>query len=62
MEITPKLAILETLREMDNLQAIKVLEFIKSINEKRSKSRYESDYPRFKQEALIEIRSALRKG
>jgi len=59
MNTTPKLAILETLREMDNFQANKVLDFIRSLS--KSKSEYSTDYRRFKQQALIEIRSALKK-
>ena len=56
---TPKIAILETLGEMDDLQAQKVLEYIKSIL--NSESRYGASYRRFKKDALLEIRRALRK-
>jgi hypothetical protein len=56
METTPKLAILETLREMDNLQAESVLRFIKSL---LANSKCSNDYGQFKQQALREIRSAL---
>ena len=58
METTPKLAILEILREMDNFQAEKVLDFIRTLS--RPKSHYSTDYRKFKQQALNEIRSALR--
>ena len=56
METTPKLAILETLREMDNFQAESVLTFIKSL---LANSKCTTDYSQFKQQALSEIRSAL---
>jgi hypothetical protein len=56
METTPKLAILETLREMDNIQAENVLKFIKSL---LANSKCSPGYSQFKQQALREIRSAL---
>lgn len=56
METTPKLAILETLREMDNVQAESVLKYIKSL---LANSKCSPDYGYFKQQALKEIRSAL---
>ena len=56
METTPKLAILETLREMDNFQAESVLKFIRSL---LANSKCSPDYSQFKQQALSEIRSAL---
>ena len=54
--VTPKIAILESLSEMDNLQAQKVLEYIKSM----IFTKENSDYSRFKREALREIRQALK--
>ena len=60
MNTAPKLAILEALSEMDNLQAEKVLAYVKSLLETRSRTY--ADYSRFRQEALKEIRSALRKN
>lgn len=57
--VTPKIAILGTLDSMDNVQAEKVLEYIKSLlNNNSGKNQ---NYNRFKQEALREIRNALRK-
>lgn len=55
---TPKYAILESLDDMDNLQAEKVLEYIKSV---LHNPRQNPEYTRFKQEALKEIRMAIRR-
>lgn len=55
--ITSKIAILETLNDMDNGQAEKVLAYIKGLlyaNPLKSE-----DYHQFKDEALREIRQAL---
>jgi hypothetical protein len=60
MNATPKIAILEALTEMDNTQAGKVLDFVRSLLEKKD-SNYQ-DYSSFRQEALREIRSALRQA
>jgi hypothetical protein len=63
MELTSKLAILETVREMDGIQTQKVLEFIRSLSETSSlkKSKQSQDYRRFKEAALREIQLALTK-
>jgi DNA polymerase III delta prime subunit len=53
-----KLQILEKLDSLDAKQADTVLEYIKSLLQV---SRDEASYKKFKQEALKEIRSALRK-
>lgn len=57
MKTAPKIAILEALTEMDNIQAEKVLDYVRQLL--RTKG---SDYHSFRQEALREIRSALRKS
>lgn len=62
MELASKLAILETLREMDSFQTQKVLDFVKSLSPPAStKSRYSPDYSHFKEQALREIQLALKK-
>ncbi|HEX5169655.1 MAG TPA: hypothetical protein VFW11_10815 [Cyclobacteriaceae bacterium] len=62
MELTPRLAIQETLREMDSFQTQKVLEFIRSLSVTPTpRSRRSDDYFHFKEQALREIRLALEK-
>jgi hypothetical protein len=56
MRTTPKSAIVESLDEMDNRQARKVLAYIRSL---LVQSKEDADYRRFKQEALKEIRQAI---
>ena len=56
---TPKIAILERLGELDDLQAEKVLDYIKSVLS--SDPRYGAAYRKFKKEAISEIRRALKK-
>lgn len=58
MRTTPKSAILESLNEMDNRQAQKVLAFIRSL---LVQAKEDADYRRFKREALKEIRQAIRR-
>jgi len=54
----PKKVILETLNQIDNVQAEKVVDFIKSLLESNST---ETRSRLFKQKALREIRNALNK-
>ena len=56
---SPKLAILQSLDGMDQVQMEEVLKYIKSVlnQPQRTKS-----YQRFKSEAMKEIRQALRKN
>jgi hypothetical protein len=62
MELVSKLAILETLREMDSFQTQKVLDFVRSISPPASsKTKSSPDYSRFKEQALREIQLALKK-
>lgn len=56
MRTTPKSAIVESLDEMDNRQARKVLAYIRSL---LVQGKEDGDYRRFKQEALKEIRQAI---
>jgi hypothetical protein len=56
MRTTPKSAIVESLDEMDNRQARKVLAYIRSL---LVQGKEDADYRRFKQEALKEIRQAI---
>jgi hypothetical protein len=58
MEIRSKLAILESLLKMDDFQAEKVLNYMRSLP--KAKPLYASEYERFKQQALKEIRNALK--
>ncbi len=58
MRTTPKSAILESLNEMDNRQAQKVLAYIRSL---LVQAKEDGDYRRFKQEALKEIRQAIKR-
>ncbi len=55
---TPKYAILETLSEMDNLEAEKVLSYIKTLAQTRKPEA--TAYDKFKAEAMSEIRRALK--
>lgn len=59
MKNMAKTAILETVREMDNTQAEKVLEYIKGLLNGPMNS---TEHRRFKEQALREIRSALKQG
>ena len=53
---TPKIAILESLSELDNIQAEKVLGFVKSILSKSG----DEGHGTFKERAMREIRLALK--
>jgi hypothetical protein len=57
MNNSPKLAILQSLDSMDQVQMEKVLDYIKGMIHPAS-----SDYRNFKKEAMKEIRKALRKS
>jgi hypothetical protein len=57
MNNSPKLAILQSLDSMDQVQMEKVLSYIKGILHPSA-----SDYKSFKKEAMKEIRKALRKS
>lgn len=57
MKQSPKLAILQSLDEMDKVQMEEVLNYIKTILQQP-----DQDYRAFKKEAMKEIRQALRKG
>ena len=56
MNNSPKLAILQSLDSMDQVQMEKVLDYIKGVLQPSS------DYRSFKKEAMKEIRKALRKS
>jgi len=55
---SPKLAILQSLDGMDQVQMEEVLKYIKSVLNQPQRT---SSYQRFKREAMKEIRQALRK-
>lgn len=55
MKHSPKLAILQSLDTMDTVQMEEVLTYIKGLLHKPQ----ESNYQRFKREAMKEIRQAL---
>jgi len=55
MKHSPKLAILQSLDAMDQLQMEKVLQYIRGVLVQEGKT----DYRTFKSEAMKEIRSAL---
>ena len=55
---SPKLAILQSLDGMDQVQMEEVLKYIKGILNKPQRTK---SYQRFKSEAMKEIRQALRK-
>ncbi len=57
MKNSPKLAILQSLDAMDQMQMEEVLKYIKSLLDAP-----QADYQAFKKEAMKEIRQALRKG
>ena len=54
---SPKLAILQSLDGMDQVQMEEVLKYIKSVLNKPQRTK---SYQRFKSEAMKEIRQALR--
>jgi len=58
MKYSPKLAILQSLDAMDQLQMEEVLTYIKGLLNQPARS---TDYQSFKREAMKEIRMALRK-
>lgn len=58
MKHSPKLAILQSLDAMDQLQMEEVLNYIKGLLNKPALA---PDYQSFKREAMKEIRQALRK-
>ncbi len=58
MENSSKLAILQSLDAMDQVQMEKVLGYIKDV----LKNPVGHDYQNFKKEAMKDIRRALRKG
>ena len=58
MKNSPKLAILQSLDAMDQVQMEKVLDYIKGVLQ----NPVTSDYQSFKKEAMKEIRKALRKS
>jgi hypothetical protein len=58
MKNSPKLAILQSLDAMDQVQMEKVLDYIKSLLPQPGDMNYQS----FKKEAMKEIRKALRKS
>lgn len=60
METTPKIALLEALSGMDNLQAQKVLAYVKSLP--GTSDRASKDYRRFRKQAMSEIRLALKES
>jgi hypothetical protein len=57
MKNSPKLAIVQSLDAMDQLQVEEVLLYIKGLLNKPALA---TDYPSFKREAMKEIRQALR--
>ena len=59
MRQSPKLAILQSLDGMDQVQMEEVLKYIKSVLNQPNRT---SSYQRFKSEAMNEIRQALRKS
>ncbi len=58
MKHSPKLAILQSLDAMDQLQMEEVMHYIKGVLNKPAQT---NDYQSFKREAMKEIRQALRK-
>ena len=56
--VESKYAILESVNEMDRLQAAKVLDYIKSLLGKSD----EAEYDKFKKSALREINNALKQA
>lgn len=58
MKNSPKLAILQSLDAMDQMQMEEVLKYIKSLINPNQQMNYRS----FKKEAMKEIRQALRKN
>lgn len=58
MNNSPKIAIQASLDELDNLQTQQVLDYIRNLTRKPARNR---SYGEFKQEAMKEIRQALRK-
>ena len=58
MKHSPRLAILQSLDTMDQVQMENVLEYIKNILSQPT----HVDYKNFKKEAMKEIRKALRKN
>lgn len=59
MKHSPKLAILQSLDAMDQVQMEEVLQYIKGLLNQPERT---EDYQSFKREALKEIRQALRKN
>jgi hypothetical protein len=59
MKHSPKLAILQSLDGMDQVQMEEVLMYIKTVLNKPNRT---ANYQRFKNEAMKEIRQALRKN
>jgi hypothetical protein len=59
MTQSPKLAILQSLDGMDQVQMEEVLTYIKGVLNKPNRT---ASYQRFKYEAMKEIRQALRKN
>lgn len=58
MKHSPKLAILQSLDSMDQVQMENVLQYIKGVLQQPA----QLDYNSFKKEAMKEIRSALRQN
>ncbi len=56
---SPRLAILQSLNEMDKVQMDEVLDYIKKLLNHPEKT---EDHKVFKKEAMKEIRKALRQG